>query len=133
MQNEVSYVARAGSQARGWAVALLAIAALVTSDCGGATSPIKHAREKVFVLGFDGLDPTLARKWMDEGKLPNLKQLADEGAFRTLGSTQPSESPTAWSSFATGVNPGSHNIYDFLIRHTETYAPDFNMIRREPP
>jgi predicted AlkP superfamily phosphohydrolase/phosphomutase len=79
------------------------------------------------------MDPTLARKWMDEGKLPNLKKLADEGTFRTLASTQPSESPTAWSSFATGVNPGKHNIYDFLIRDFQTYAPDFNMVRREPP
>ena len=60
-----------------------------------------------------------------KGKLPNLKQLADDGAFRTLGSTQPSESPTAWSSFATGVNPGRHNIYDFLVRDPQTYAPDF--------
>ncbi|MEO6222492.1 MAG: alkaline phosphatase family protein, partial [Vicinamibacterales bacterium] len=115
------------------AAALFAIVALVTTYCGGAISPIVQAREKVFVLGFDGLDPTLARKWMDEGKLPNLKRLADEGAFRTLGSTQPSESPTAWSSFATGVNPGRHNIYDFLIRDPQTYAPDFNMVRREPP
>jgi predicted AlkP superfamily phosphohydrolase/phosphomutase len=79
------------------------------------------------------MDPTLARRWMDEGKLPNLKRLADEGTFAPLGSTQPSESPTAWSSFATGVNPGKHNIYDFLIRDLKTYAPDFNMVRRQPP
>jgi predicted AlkP superfamily phosphohydrolase/phosphomutase len=124
-----------GARARGIAVqaALLVAAAFLASSCSGASSPVVRAREKVFVLGFDGLDPTLARKWMDEGKLPNLKQLADEGAFRTLGSTQPSESPTAWSSFATGVNPGRHNIYDFLVRDPQTYAPDFNMIRREPP
>jgi hypothetical protein len=31
------------------------------------------------------------------------------------------------------VNPGRHNIYDFLVRDPQTYAPDFNMIRREPP
>ena len=129
-----SHVARAGSQARwGFGIVLLASALLVAGNCGGVSSPVVRAREKVFVLGFDGLDPTLARKWMDEGKLPNLKRLADEGAFRTLGSTQPSESPTAWSSFATGVNPGRHNIYDFLVRDPLTYAPDFNMIKRVPP
>jgi predicted AlkP superfamily phosphohydrolase/phosphomutase len=117
---------------RGLAIAVTA--AVATAYCGGkTTSPLRQAKEKVFVLGFDGMDPTLTRKWMDEGKLPNLKKLADEGTFRTLGSTQPSESPTAWSSFATGVNPGRHNIYDFLIRDPQTYAPDFNMIRREPP
>jgi predicted AlkP superfamily phosphohydrolase/phosphomutase len=114
-------------------IAWLALAALVAGTCGRNASPVVHAREKVFVIGFDGMDPTLAKKFMDEGKLPNLKALADEGAFRTLGSTQPSESPTAWSSFATGVNPGGHNIYDFLVRDPVEYAPDFNMIRREPP
>ena len=109
---------------------------LPLADCtkglpGG--KPLRRAKQRVFVIGFDGMDPTLARKWMDEGKLPNLKALADEGVFARLGSTQPSESPTAWSSFATGVNPGKHSIYDFLVRDLATYFPDFNMIRKEPP
>ena len=37
-----------------------------------------------------------------------------------------------WASFATGVNPGKHNIYDFLVRDTRTYLPDLGMVRREP-
>jgi predicted AlkP superfamily phosphohydrolase/phosphomutase len=94
--------------------------------------PLRRTKQRVFVMGFDGMDPTLARKYMDEGKLPNLKALADEGTFTRLGSTQPSESPTAWSSFATGVNPGKHSIYDFLVRNLETYFPDLNMVRKEP-
>ncbi len=120
------------------AVALVAglALALPLADCtkglpGG--KPLRRSKQRVFIVGFDGMDPTLARKWMDEGKLPNLKALADEGAFARLGSTQPSESPTAWSSFATGVNPGKHSIYDFLVRDLATYFPDFNMIRKEPP
>lgn len=95
--------------------------------------PLRRTTQRVFVIGFDGMDPTLSRKYMDEGKLPNLKALAEEGVFARLGSTQPSESPTAWSSFATGVNPGKHSIYDFLIRDLDTYFPDFNMIKKEPP
>lgn len=120
-------------------VALVAVLALPLVDCrtslpGG--KPLRRSGQRVVVLGFDGMDPTLARKWMDEGKLPNLKALADEGSFARLKSTQPSESPTAWSSFATGVNPGKHSIYDFLIRHLDearAYMPDLNMVRREPP
>lgn len=95
--------------------------------------PVRRTKQRVFVIGFDGMDPTLTRRFMSEGKLPNLQKLAEGGSFHTLGSTQPSESPTAWSSFATGVNPGKHNIYDFLIRSFETYLPDFNMVRREAP
>ena len=95
--------------------------------------PLRRAKQRVFVIGFDGMDPTLSRQYMDAGKLPNLKALSEEGVFAKLASTQPSESPTAWSSFATGVNPGKHSIYDFLIRDLTTYFPDFNMIKKEPP
>lgn len=84
-------------------------------------------------MGFDGMDPTLARRFMEEGKLPNLKKLADSGTFSKLETTQPSESPVAWASFATGVNPGKHNIYDFLVRSFETYMPDLGGVTREPP
>ena len=120
-------------------LALLAAAAALAVSPFGCRSgpeggkPLRRAKQRVFVIGFDGMDPTLSRKYMDEGKLPNLKALAEEGVFAKLGSTQPSESPTAWSSFATGVNPGKHSIYDFLIRDLATYFPDFNMIRKEPP
>jgi predicted AlkP superfamily phosphohydrolase/phosphomutase len=31
------------------------------------------------------------------------------------------------------VNPGKHNIYDFLVRDLQTYMPDFAMTRSEPP
>ena len=78
------------------------------------------------------MDPRLVRKWMDEGKLPNMKRLADQGGLYPLGTTHSPESPTAWASFATGVNPGKHNIYDFLVRDTSTYLPDLGMVRREP-
>ena len=79
------------------------------------------------------MDPTLTRQYMDEGKLPNLKKLSEEGTFSKLETTQPSESPVAWSSFATGVNPGKHNIFDFLVRDFDTYLPDLGMVKREPP
>jgi predicted AlkP superfamily phosphohydrolase/phosphomutase len=118
---------------------LAALAAAIALPAGIACStratgkPQRRAKERVFVLGFDGMDPHLARKWMDEGKLPNLKKLADTGTFATLSSTQPSESPTAWASFATGVNPGKHNIYDFLVRDFDTYLPDIGMVKKQPP
>jgi predicted AlkP superfamily phosphohydrolase/phosphomutase len=106
------------------------------AGCGGPKTEgkaVRRAKQRVFVIGFDGMDPTLVRKYMDEGKLPNLKTLSEEGVFDTLETTQPSESPVAWASFATGVNPGKHNIFDFLVRDFETYLPDLGMVKREPP
>ncbi len=118
------------------AVAGVAVAAaLATTMCGGesTTKPLRRSGQRVFVLGFDGMDPTLARQFMAEGKLPNLKKLSETGTFAKLETTQPSESPVAWSSFATGVNPGKHNIYDFLVRDFQTYMPDLAGVKKEPP
>src|SRR4051812_43966523 len=57
----------------GLALCAAAIAGLAFGACrsGSSGKPVRRAKQRVFVLGFDGMDPTLARKWMDEGKLPN--------------------------------------------------------------
>jgi len=105
----------------------------LTLSCSGGRPPEKF-RQKLVILGFDGMDPRLVQKWMDEGKLPNMQKLAKRGSgVRPLETTHSPESPTAWASFATGVNAGKHNIYDFLIRDTNTYLPDLGMVHFEPP
>jgi predicted AlkP superfamily phosphohydrolase/phosphomutase len=115
-------------------LALAAVAAtIVCAPRASGGKPLRRAGQRVFVLGFDGMDPTLAREYMDAGKLPNLKRLSETGTFAKLETTQPSESPVAWSSFATGVNPGKHNIYDFLVRDFQTYMPDLAGVKKEPP
>ncbi len=89
--------------------------------------------QKVIFLGLDGLDPKLAEKWMEEGKLPNLSRLRQHGTYSRLRTTFPALSPVAWSTFATGVNPGRHNIFDFLNRDLRTYAPELSSAKVRPP
>jgi len=87
-------------------------------------NPYKHAKAKrVIVLGLDGMDPGLVTKWMREGRLPNFAKLAEKGVFRPLDTANPSISPVAWSTFATGVDASRHSIYDFLTRDPCTYGP----------
>ena len=84
-----------------------------------------HARskiKKVVVLGFDGMDHSLTRNWLKQGKLPHLAKLKEQGCFKPLASTIPPISPVAWSTFQTGSNPGKHNIFDFLTRDRKTYG-----------
>ena len=116
-----------------YCLVLLVVCLGAAVACGTRRPPEKYP-QKLVILGFDGLDPRLVQKWMDEGKLPNLKKLASAGGgVHRLETTHSPESPTAWASFATGVNAGKHNIYDFLIRDTATYLPDLGMVHREPP
>ncbi|MBM3984469.1 MAG: nucleotide pyrophosphatase, partial [Planctomycetes bacterium] len=87
-------------------------------------NPFKRARVKrVVILGLDGMDPGLATRLMQEGKLPHFARLAQKGVFRPLQTSYPSMSPVAWSSFTTGVDPSRHAIYDFLTRDPCTYMP----------
>jgi predicted AlkP superfamily phosphohydrolase/phosphomutase len=79
--------------------------------------------KRAVIVGFDGMDPQLAERFINEGKLPNLAKLRDHGTFKKLRTTYPAISPVAWSTFMTGVNPGKHNIYDFLGRDLNSYLP----------
>jgi predicted AlkP superfamily phosphohydrolase/phosphomutase len=113
----------------------LAIAglAMALACSGSARRPASKFSQKLVILGFDGMDPHLLQQWMDDGKLPNIAKLSKQGGFYPLQTTHSPESPTAWASFATGVNAGKHNIYDFLVRDTATYLPDLGMVTRTPP
>ena len=79
--------------------------------------------KRAVILGFDGMDPELTERFIAEGRLPNMEKLREQGTFRKLGTTYPAISPVAWSTFMTGVNPGKHNIYDFLARDLDSYLP----------
>ena len=113
-------------------VLIAAAVAIGGAGCRPHTAPVDPNRPKLVILGFDGMDPSLLDRWMKAGQLPNISRLASSGSVRPLATTHSPESPTAWASFATGVNPGKHNIYDFLVRDTATYLPDLGMVRREP-
>jgi len=110
--------------------ALALLAALALSACSRA--PEDSGRPKLVILGFDGLDPDLVDEYIKAGHMPAFSRVMYAGGAYPLETTVSPESPTAWASFATGVNPGKHNIYDFLVRDTSTYLPDLGMVRREP-
>ena len=90
----------------------------------------RHATvKKIIFLGLDGLDPRLTERFLREGKLPNLAKLVSTGSYKRLRTTFPSLSPVAWSTFATGVNPAKHNIFDFLDRDLKSYLPQLSSAR----
>ena len=86
-----------------------------------------NAKKKVLILGIDGMDPNLLTNFTRKGVMPNFSKLIQEGDFRPLGTTIPPQSPVAWATFSTGVNPGSHGIFDFIHR-----KPDSDIAPGEP-
>jgi len=88
---------------------------------------------RLIFLGLDGLDPGLLERYMGEGKLPNFARLREMGGFSRLRTTFPALSPVAWSTFATGVNPARHNMFDFLNRNLKSYMPELSSTRVRNP
>jgi len=84
---------------------------------------IKGETKRMVIIGFDGMDPLLAQRFMDEGRMPNMKAIAEKGHFSPLQTSWPSMSPVAWSSFSTGVDASRLNIFDFITRDPCTYLP----------
>ena len=74
---------------------------------------------KVLVIGLDGADPRLIDKWYD--RLPNIRFIMENGLSGKLGSVNPPISASAWTSFATGLNPGKTGIFDFVQRQASNY------------
>ncbi|MFL6353726.1 MAG: alkaline phosphatase family protein [Bryobacteraceae bacterium] len=92
--------------------------------------PTRHG-PKLIVLGVDGMDPAFVeRHW---NSLPNLARLRTQGHFGRLGTTTPPQSPVAWSTFITGLEPAEHGIFDFVHRDPQTLQPFSSMSRTEEP
>ncbi len=87
--------------------------------------------KKVIVLGLDGFEPKLVEGMFARHELPNLAQLRAQGGYSRVRTTYPAQTPVAWSTFATGVNPGAHGIFDFIRRDPRTYLPDLSFNRYE--
>ena len=86
---------------------------------------------RVIVLGIDGMDPQFVQQhW---SSLPNLDRFRRDGDFKALQTTTPPQSPVAWSTFITGMDPDGHGIYDFVHRDPATYLPFSSMTRTEEP
>ncbi|MGE5191554.1 MAG: alkaline phosphatase family protein [Deltaproteobacteria bacterium] len=96
------------------------------ASSGGATV------DRVIVLGVDGFDPGLLERFVGEGRMPHCQRLIETGSFRRLRSSDPPQSPVAWSNFISGTNPGGHGIFDFLARDPQTMTPYHATSRTEP-
>jgi predicted AlkP superfamily phosphohydrolase/phosphomutase len=77
---------------------------------------------RVLIIGLDGATFDVLQPLMDSNGLPNLAALQSEGVSSNLLSTVPPMTPTAWTSFMTGVNPGKHSIFNFFERDISGYT-----------
>jgi predicted AlkP superfamily phosphohydrolase/phosphomutase len=107
------------------------VPAVLVLFAAAACDDRRHVGRKVIVLGFDGLDHALTEQMINQGRLPALARLATSGGFTPLGTTIPPQSPVAWSTFITGLDPGGHGIFDFVHRDPKTMLPYLSTTKTE--
>ena len=76
---------------------------------------------KVWIVGLDGATLDLIVPWVEQGELPTLARIMREGTVGQLTTVIPPMTGPAWTSFATGKNPGKHGIVDFVQRRAGSY------------
>lgn len=104
-------------------VSIFAVVGVLALCLGLALQAEATPKGRVIILGFDGMDPGITQTMIASGELPNLAKLQKQGGFETLASSNPPQSPTAWSNFATCMTPVHHGVFDFLRRDPKTYFP----------
>jgi predicted AlkP superfamily pyrophosphatase or phosphodiesterase len=94
----------------------------------------KATTQKLLVLGVDGMDPRITKKFIAEGFMPNMKKLIEKGSAREdlaqLGAL-PTITPPCWTTLATGAYPGTHGITCYWRQSPESLdAVVYNMDSR---
>lgn len=98
---------------------------------------------KILILGVDAMDPRLTKKYVEEGKMPNVKKYIERGACRedlVLLGAHPTITPPMWTTLACGCNANVHGItgYYRAAKHEEKnldtieYNLDSRLCKAEP-
>jgi tetratricopeptide (TPR) repeat protein len=69
---------------------------------------------KILLVGWDSAEWNVIRPLMNQGKLPHLTRLVDEGICGTLRSLYPHHSPALWTSLAAGKRPQKTGVCGYV-------------------
>ncbi|MFC2171184.1 alkaline phosphatase family protein [Acidobacteriota bacterium] len=114
-------------------VPVFALAAMALAVRSGLITPTvvpaehvatRQSGKQVICIGVDGASFDVIKPLVDQGKLPNIEKLMQEGACGTLLSIESYRpiadrrgiwSPVVWTSIATGKLPHRHGIVDYRL------------------
>src|SRR5512140_3869739 len=83
---------------------------------------------RTIIVGFDSFSPDVFEPLQQAGKMPNLSRFVEQGGYSRLEVCSPPQTEVSWTSIATGVDPGSHGIFDFVHRDPQTYMPYVSLL-----
>jgi len=66
--------------------------------------------KRALLLGLDAMVPNMMERFLKEGVLPNFARLLEKGCFTRVVPVIPAQTPTNWTTLATGATPGGHGV-----------------------
>lgn len=88
-----------------------------------ALAVAQPASGRVVLIGVDGGSWNLIDPGIASGALPHLARLAARGVTGNLATVEPVNSPTVWTTIATGRSPAAHGITSFYATRLALRAP----------
>lgn len=87
--------------------------------------------KKVLLIGWDAADWNLINPLVDQGLMPNVAYLIQNGTIGSISTLFPPISPMLWTSIATGKRPHKHGICGFVEPNEDraTVRPISNLNR----
>ncbi|MCD6466046.1 alkaline phosphatase family protein [Candidatus Bathyarchaeota archaeon] len=70
---------------------------------------------RMMLIGLDGADHLMFEKFCNDDIMPNIKRIMDEGAYARALPCPPCDTPTNWTTIATGALTRTHGITGFDI------------------
>lgn len=71
--------------------------------------------KKILLIGVDQTIPFLIKKFMGEGILPNILKLVENGVYAEAYPCPPCDTPTNWTTIATGASTAIHGATSFYL------------------
>jgi predicted AlkP superfamily phosphohydrolase/phosphomutase len=94
----------------------------------------KKKKERVLVIGLDGVPYSLLLDLAQKGIMPATSKLIDSGHIQRMKASLPEISAVSWTNFMTGTNPGTHGIFGFTDFKRDSYDlrfPNFLDLKKE--
>lgn len=94
----------------------------------------KKKKERVCVIGLDGVPYSLLMDLAQKGVMPYAGRLISAGRLHRLKASLPEISAVSWTDFMTGTNSGTHGIFGFTDFKPHSYGirfPNFFDVKKE--
>jgi predicted AlkP superfamily phosphohydrolase/phosphomutase len=82
-------------------------------------------RNRACVVGLDGVPFELLLRLAEDGAMPAMRRLIQQGSLHRMKASLPEVSSVSWTSFMTGTNPGTHGIFGFTDLRENSYQVRF--------